>query len=298
MARRGRIRRVGLVVNPSRPAAIALGRRLLAVLTRRHVAVLADEAAAPRLGGVAAAPRKELCRRSDLLIVLGGDGTLLSIVPFADGRPVPVLGVNVGRLGFLTDTPPEEALGAVDALLRGRYETEARIMLRAEVLRGGRRVGAHQALNDVVINKSVLARIIELETSVDGKYLCTYKGDGLIVATPTGSTAYSLSAGGPIVEPAVGVMLLSPICPHTLTNRPMVLDDAARVEVVLRSNEDVSVTLDGREGVTLLNGDLVRIRRSANRIMLARVSGRTYFDVLRSKLHWGAGAAEKGGRGA
>jgi len=296
--RTGRIRRVGLVVNPNRPAAITLGRRLLAVLKRRRVAVVADEAAAARLGAVVAVPRKELFRRSDCLIVLGGDGTLLSVVPFAAGRPVPVLGINVGRLGFLTDTPPEEALGAVDALLRGRYETEARLMLRAEVIRGGRRLSAHQALNDVVINKSVLARIIELETRVDGKYLCTYKGDGLIVATPTGSTAYSLSAGGPIVEPGVGVMLLSPICPHTLTNRPMVLDDDAQVEVVLRSNEDVAVTLDGREGVTLLDGDLVRIRRCANRVTLARVSGRTYFDVLRSKLHWGAGVEETGGRGA
>jgi len=298
MGRRVRIRRVGLIVNPNRPAAVTLGRRLLAVLKRRNVAVVADEKVAPRLGAVVAVPRQEIFRRSDGLIVLGGGGTLLSIVPFANDRPVPVLGINVGRLGFLSDTPPEEALKAVDALLHGRYETEARLMLRAEVVRSGRRLSVHQVLNDVVINKSVLARIIELEAKVDGKHLCTYKGDGLIVATPTGSTAYSLSAGGPIVEPAVGVMLLSPICPHTLTNRPMVLDDGAHVEVVLRSNEDVSVTLDGHEGVALRNGDVVRVRRSANRIVLARVSGRMYFDVLRSKLHWGAGVGERGGRSA
>jgi NAD+ kinase len=299
MGRGERIRRVGLVINPNRPAAVTLGRKLLAVFKRRKIAVVADETIAARLGAVTAVPRTELFRRSDLVVVLGGDGTLLSVAPFADGKGVPVLGVNMGRLGFLTDVAADEAVETIAAVLRGRYEIETRLMLRADVVRGGRRVSSHQVLNDVVINKSVLARVIELETHVDGMYLCTYKGDGLIVATPTGSTAYSLSAGGPIVAPSVDVMLLSPICPHTLSNRPMVLSDDARVEVVLRSDEDVSVTLDGHVGVTLLGGDVVRVRRSANRIALAHVPGRTYYDVLRSKLHWGVGGAqERGGHGA
>lgn len=299
MGRKGRIRRVGLVINPNRPAAVTVGRKLLALFKRRRIAVIADEGVATLLGAVTVVPRAEVHRRVDLLVILGGDGTLLDVAPFIRGQGAPVLGINTGRLGFLTDAPAKEALPAVQAVLAGRYETDSRLMLRAEVVRRGRSVSVHQVLNDVVINKSVLARIIELETYVDGKYLCTYKGDGLIIATPTGSTAYSLSAGGPIVEPSVGVMLLSPICPHTLTNRPMVLDDGARVDVALRTDEDVVVTLDGHEGVDLRNEDVVRIRRSPNRISLVRASGRTYYDVLRNKLHWGAGAvAEKDGGSA
>jgi NAD+ kinase len=221
-------------------------------------------------------------------VVLGGDGTLLSVARFANGRRVPVLGINMGGLGFLTDTAADEALGRVKAVLGGHYTTEQRLLLRAQVVRSGRRVAAHQVLNDVVINKSVPARVIDLETHVDGKYLSTYKGDGLIVATPTGSTAYSLSAGGPIVEPCVGVIVLSPICPHTLTNRPMVLDEHARIDVILRSvDQDVSITLDGQQGGSLLNGDVVRIRRSRNRIALVRAPARTYYELLRSKLRWG-----------
>jgi NAD+ kinase len=264
-----------------------MARKLLASLRRRKLAVTVDDVTGARLGGDAGVARPELFRRCDLLIVLGGDGTLLSLAPFAGARRVPVLGINMGRLGFLTATAADEAHVTVEAVLRGDYEVDTRLMLRAVVVRGGRRVSAHQVLNDVVINKSVLARMIELETHVDGRYLCTYKGDGLILATPTGSTAYSLSAGGPIVEPAVAVMVLSPICPHTLTQRPMVLDDRATVDVVLHADEDVSVTLDGREGVNLRNGDVVRVKRAPNRLALVRPSGRTYYDVLRSKLHWG-----------
>jgi NAD+ kinase len=194
----------------------------------------------------------------------------------------------MGQFGFLTETAADEALPAIDAVLSGRFETQGRLMLRVDIVRGGRKISTHQVLNDVVINKGTLARIIDLETYVDGKYLCTYKGDGLIVSTPTGSTAYSLSAGGPIVEPGVRVIVLSPICPHTLANRPMVLQGNVRVEIVLRSaGQDVAVTLDGQQGAPLLNEDVVRIRRSPYRIALVRASARTYYDVLRSKLRWG-----------
>jgi NAD+ kinase len=288
MARGRRFRRVGLVVKRNKPAAVALARRLLRYLARRRVAALVGADAAAAVGHADAAPTADLVRRSDLLVVLGGDGTLLSVARLVNARPVPVLGVNLGGLGFLTEIAASEAIATVGDVLRGRFETEPRLMLRATVLRGGRRLSTHQVLNDVVINKGALARIIDLETYVDGKYLCTYKGDGLIVATPTGSTAYSLSAGGPIVEPSVGVILLSPICPHTLTNRPMVVDERARVEVVLRSaHEDVSVTLDGQQSVPLVNGDVVRVRRSANRLLLVRAPARTYYELLRSKLRWG-----------
>jgi NAD+ kinase len=287
MGRRRRFRDVGLVINPTRRAAVSLGRALIAVLRRHRLGVVADDVASTVLAGIETVPKRELFGRCDLIVVLGGDGTLLSLVPYAGAREVPVLGINVGRLGFLTATAADEARRALQAVLQGEYECEARLMLHAEVRRGGRRAGAHQILNDVVINKSVLARIVELETQVDGHYLCTYKGDGLIIATPTGSTAYSLSAGGPIVEPSVGVIVLAPICPHTLTNRPMVLDDRSRVEVTLRTDEDVAVTLDGREGMSLLPGDVVRVRRSPYRLPLVRVAGRTYYEVLRNKLRWG-----------
>jgi NAD+ kinase len=288
MGRKPRIRSIGLVVNPNRPAAVALGRKLLRVFEERRVSVVANRAAESRLGGVPSAPMADLIKQSDLIVVLGGDGTLLSLARYTRGRDVPVLGINMGQFGFLTETAADEALPAVDAVLSGRFETQGRLMLRVDIVRGGRKLSTHQVLNDVVINKGTLARIIDLETYVDGKYLCTYKGDGLIVSTPTGSTAYSLSAGGPIVEPGVRVILLSPICPHTLANRPMVLQGNVRVEIILRSaGQDVAVTLDGQQGAPLLNEDVVRIRRSPYRIALVRASARTYYDVLRSKLRWG-----------
>ncbi len=288
MGRGRRIRRIGLVVNPNRPAAVALGHKLLRLFARRGIRAAVGTNAAAAFPRVAALSKPELVQQSDMIISLGGDGTLLSVARAASAGRVPVLGINMGRLGFLTDTAADQALPAINAVLQGRYQIEARMMLRADVMRGGRRVASHHVLNDVVINKSAPARIIDLETFVDGKYLCTYKGDGLIVASPTGSTAYSLSAGGPIVHPSVGVIVLSPICPHTLTNRPMVIDQRARVDVVLRSaREDVSVTLDGREGAPLANEDVVRVRRSSHRLSLVRASGHTYYDLLRSKLRWG-----------
>jgi NAD+ kinase len=287
MARARRFRRVGLVVKRNKPAALALARTLVRYFARRRIALLVDAEGGARLPGVATASKADLARRCDLLVVLGGDGTLLSVARRVGSRRVPVLGVNLGGLGFLTAVAADEALAAIGEILHGRFETDQRLMLRARVVRGGRQLSAHQVLNDVVINKGALSRMIDLEAYVDGAYLCTYKGDGLIVATPTGSTAYSLSAGGPIVQPAVGVIVLSPICPHTLTNRPMVLDDRARIEVVLRSREDVSITLDGQEGVPLANGDIVEVRRSPNRVALVRAPTRTYYELLRSKLRWG-----------
>lgn len=288
MGRGRRIRHIGIVVNPNRPAAIALGHKLLRLCARRRIVAAVGTDAAAAFARVPALPTPELARRSDMLISLGGDGTLLGVARGASGCDVPVLGINMGRLGFLTDTGADQALPAVKAVLEGHYTTETRMMLRADIVRGKNRRGSYHVLNDVVINKSAPARIIDLETYVDGKHLCTYKGDGLIVASPTGSTAYSLSAGGPIVDPAVGVMVLSPICPHTLTNRPMVLDQRARLDIVLRSaDEDVSVTLDGQEGAPLANEDVVHVRRSSRRLSLVRASDHTYYDLLRSKLRWG-----------
>jgi NAD+ kinase len=230
----------------------------------------------------------EIMQRADLTIVLGGDGTLLSVARRASKREVPILGVNMGGLGFLTETTTSELFSTLERVLVGEYEIERRSLLEAVLVRGGERVGAFQALNDVVINKGALARIIDLEVWVGDQYLCTYKSDGLIVATPTGSTAYSLAAGGPIIDPAVGVVVLTPICPHTLTNRPIVLPDHAYIQIVLRTaDEDVILTLDGQEGQPLKRGDTIGVKRSGITVSLIKSPNRTVFDVLRSKLHWG-----------
>ena len=282
------MKNIGIVVKRNRPEAVALARRLVTWLRRKRRAVLLDAEAAVLLGLEDGVEKRELMRRADLVIVLGGDGTLLSVARHSGVRPVPVLGINLGGLGFLTDVRPEEAFEALNRVFAGHYRLEHRSMLAAAVLRGGRAVRRFQALNDVVINKGALARILDLETSVDGAALCTYKADGLIFSTPTGSTAYSLSAGGAIVEPSVAVLLVSPICPHTLTQRPIVLPERARVRVAVRSpDEEVVLTVDGQEGMKIANDDVVEVRRSPNRVSLVRSPTHSFFDLLRTKLRWG-----------
>jgi NAD+ kinase len=279
---------IGIVAKRNRREALALARRLVPWLRRRRRSVLLEAGAAAALGLDGGVSEAEMMRRVDLVVALGGDGTLLSVARHSGTRAVPVLGVNLGGLGFLTDVRPEEVFRALERVLAGHFRLEHRGMLAAAVLRGGRTIRRFQALNDVVINKGALARILDLETSVDGVPLCTYKADGLILATPTGSTAYSLSAGGAIVEPSVGVMLVSPICPHTLTQRPIVLPERSRVRVVVRSpDEDVVLTVDGQEGMKLANHDVVEVHRSRNRVSLVRSPTHSFFELLRTKLRWG-----------
>lgn len=279
---------IGIVAKRNRRKALTLALKIASWLRRRGRDVLLDVEAAEAAGLSDGVDKKEIMSRADLVVVLGGDGTFLSVARLATAREVPILGVNIGGLGFLTDVKPEEVFSALARVLRGRYHVERRTILRAVVIRGGKTIRRFQALNDVVINKGALARIIDLETSIDGEPLCTFKADGLILSTPTGSTAYSLSAGGPIVDPSVGVLLVSPICPHTLTNRPIVLPDRERVRVAIRaSDEDVVLTVDGQEGMELATGDVVEVRRSPNRVRLVRSPERTFFQVLRTKLSWG-----------
>jgi NAD+ kinase len=223
----------------------------------------------------------------DLIVVLGGDGTLLSVARVAQAQGIPLLGVNLGSLGFLTETTLDRLDPVLEMVRDGRCEVSERIMLAVEVRHGERTHGPFVVCNDAVINKAALARMIEMEASVDGAYLTTYRADGLIVATPTGSTAYSLSAGGPIVHPEVGVVVITPICPHTLTNRPLVVPDRATVAVEIRNGQDIHLTLDGQTGIELAPGDLVLIRKAAALTRLVQCPGQDYFSTLRQKLKWG-----------
>lgn len=279
---------IGLVVKRNNPEAVDLARKLVVWLKERGKTLLPEDQVSWELGFAQGWRKVEIVERADLVIVLGGDGTLLSLARRASRRQVPILGVNLGGLGFLTEVTIEELFPTLERVLAGNFEADHRVTLEVMVFRNGEQVGHHQVLNDAVINKGALARIIDLETYVDDEYLCTYKSDGLILATPTGSTAYSLSAGGPIIYPSVGVVVLSPICPHTLTNRPIVLSDASCIRVILCTAEgDVMLTLDGQEGMPLLDGDRVEVRKSPNVVVLVRSPDRTFSEVLRSKLKWG-----------
>ena len=254
-------------------------------LRRRGLKVLLD--AEGGLDGAPVLDKDRLAREADLIVVLGGDGTLLSIARRAGAR-VPILGVNLGELGFLTEVVEAEAMPMLARVLAGRYGLDRRLTLAATLERSARRLGAFRALNDVVVTNGAHARIIEFTVAVDGLPLTTYRADGIIVATPTGSTGYSLSAGGPIVEPTAEVLLLSPISPHTLTNRPVVLRPRALVTITIaRREHDAMLTIDGQEARRLAGGDVVTVRRGRSPVSLVRSPDRTYYDVLRSKLGWG-----------
>lgn len=224
----------------------------------------------------------------DLVVVLGGDGTLLKAARLYGGRGAPILGVNLGGLGFLTEINLEEFYLILTAIQGGEFQTEARMMLSAEIIRQGLVLNPTSFLNDAVINKGALARIVDLETSIDDLFLTSYRGDGLIVSTPTGSTAYNLAAGGPILHPALQTIILTPICPFTLTNRPIIVQDNSTIEIRLGSKaRDVWVTFDGQIGYPLEPEDLVRIKKAPVQIELIKSPFKNYFEILRTKLKWG-----------
>ena len=231
--------------------------------------------------------RSELPSHSDLLLVLGGDGTLLSMARMVGDLGVPILGVNLGGLGFLTALTLDELFPALEAYLRDELVIEERMLLEARVYRQGERLGEYAALNDVVITKAAMSRIIDLSVSVEGRHATAYRADGLIISTPTGSTAYSLSAGGPILFPTMDAVVLTPICSHTLTNRPIVLPGADRIEVTLLADQEVMATVDGQIGVGLRVHDTVQVQKAASRIRLVRFPQKDFFSVLRTKLKWG-----------
>ena len=233
---------------------------------------------------------QEVARAADLVVVLGGDGTLIHAARLLGGRPAPILGVNMGSLGFMTEVPQSEMYGALDHVLAGQARVSERMKLRVHLHRGGREERDHDAevLNDVVIGKGALSRMSELDTRVGGQFVATYKADGIIVATPTGSTAYALAANGPIVFPTMRGVIIAPICPHTLTQRPIVVPDDLEVTIVLMNDSEVYLTLDGQRGVPLARGDRVQVKQSRNRVLLVRNPNIDFFGILRAKLRWGA----------
>jgi NAD+ kinase len=284
MPQRSPVQRVGLCVKPRSSAAAASARDLAHWLAARGVEVLADRALDP-----AGLERGALAEKADLLVVLGGDGTLLAVAREAGAREVPIVGVNLGTLGFLAEFAPSEEREILERVLRGEYETFARMRLAVRALRGGRELFRSHALNDAVITRGDLSRMIDLDASADGVPVTTYHGDGLIVATPTGSTAYTLSAGGPILMPGARVFVLTPICPHALAQRPLVLPDATVLRVVVHPREGTAhLTVDGQLGVSLEDGDCVEVAASEHSAHFVASPFRSRFDVLRTKLGWGA----------
>jgi NAD+ kinase len=250
--------------------------------------IVVDEESARILGYHKSVEREHVGEGADFIIILGGDGTLLSVSRHVKGKNIPILGVNLGGLGFLTEISVEELPSMIEHLLKGEYALSKRIMLDVSVTREMENVFQYTLLNDAVITKDALARIIDIETYVNEEYLTTYKADGLILSTPTGSTGYSLAAGGPTLYPTLKNIVVTPICPHTLTNRPIILPEQAVIKAVLRSRgERVVLTLDGQIGFPLEYGDEVLIKESPYTVSLVKSSSKGYFEILRTKLKWG-----------
>jgi len=283
------IRAAGIICKPIRETVSAVVPPLIEWFRARKIEVVVDyETQACVDPSRPALTRDELGAKIQLLIVFGGDGTLLSAARALHGHNVPILAVNLGGLGFLTSVTLDELYPLLDAVLANKHRTSERMMLDAEIIHGGKSTLRQCALNDVVANKGALARMLDFDVYVDSNHVGRYRADGLIVSTPTGSTAYSLAAGGPIVDPAIDAFVVTPICPHMLTNRPLVVPGTAQIELDFSAAEEpIYVTIDGQIGSQLKTGDRVKVTKSVNRVTLVRPPTKTYFQVLRSKLRWG-----------
>lgn len=283
------IKNAGLYCKPRKDAVAEVVPRIAQWLKQHGITVLYDVTAASCFSPPEkVAGAEEMAAQCDLFIVLGGDGTLLAAARQFHESEIPILAVNLGGLGFMTSVTVEESFPLLEIVLAGRHRLSPRMMLKSELVRSGQVIEANEALNDAVITKAALSRILDLDVSVDGSFLARHRADGLIVSTPTGSTAYSLAAGGPILFPVLQAFVLTPICPHMLTNRPLVLPDSVRLEIGFNAlDEQAYLTLDGQTGHELMRGDRVVISKSPHRVMLVRPQEQTYFNVLRNKLRWG-----------
>jgi NAD+ kinase len=288
--KKARIRTVGIVVRPETKGIARQARKLATWLEKHRVKVLAHRDWVGRGHHRETVDRRTMMRQADLVVVLGGDGSLLGVARLSGKKPVPVLGINHGEFGFLTVSDRGNLYATMEKVLAGAYYVEQRSLLDVSVRRGGRVAERSQALNDAVVTRSTFSRLLALETSVDGEYLTTYMGDGLVIATPTGSTAYSLSAGGPVVDPAMNAIVLTPISAHSLTSRPFVLPDRSVVAVAIGTDtDDAVVTLDGQERFRLEAGDVVEATRSRHRAAVIGIdASEGFFGALRRKIHWGA----------
>jgi len=288
------MKRIGIIIKQNKPEAVSLMGRLVEWLGSKRVEVFVEEglgeAIRPVIGDsfLNGVQKEEIPIHAEVIVVLGGDGTLLSVARLVGKHAVPILGVNLGGLGFLTEITLEELYRVLERVIEGDFVTDERVVLTARVIRREERLAEFIVLNDAVINKGALARIIDIETTINGEYLTTFKSDGLILSTPTGSTAYNLSAGGPIVYPSLHCFIVTPICPHTLTNRPIVIPDDVTIRAILKSRQqEVLLTLDGQQGFALEFGDIVEVKKAEGKILLIKSPYRHYFEVLREKLKWG-----------
>ncbi|GBE02967.1 MAG TPA: NAD(+) kinase [Nitrospirae bacterium] len=281
------MKNIGVITKLGKSEPLEILRELIPWLNERGYNVFIEQETASR-AGFKGYKRSEIPRLVDVVVVLGGDGTMLSAARLVAETGIPLLGVNLGGLGFITEVNRAEMYTAMETLLKGECSVEERMMIEADVIRRGEVIASYTVLNDVVITKGALARIIDLETYIDHTYVTTFKADGLIISTPTGSTAYNLSAGGPILHPAMNSVVLTPICPHTLTNRPIVISCNCLIEVSLGLySEDVFLTLDGQVGLSVRKDDLIEVKKSPHRTKLLIPCERDYYQVLREKLRWG-----------
>jgi len=283
------VKRIGIISKPKKTEIREIVPPLIQWLRERNIEVYIDK----ETGTIVESPEKTLTRNElpgqvDLLVVLGGDGTLLAAARALNRKPVPILPVNLGGLGFLTVITREELYPALDMVLAGNFLTERRVQIEGELVRADEVISSFLALNDVVLNKGAIARILDFDVLVDGKFISTYKSDGLIVSTPTGSTAYSLAAGGPIVAPSVAAFVVTPICAHTLTHRPLVLPDSVTIEVVVKSQREAAyLTVDGQVGITAHSEDILRLKKAGSSVEIIQPPHKAYFEILRQKLKWG-----------
>jgi len=288
------MKRIGIIPKRNKPEAITITRDLVEWLQAKGLDVYLEEETGKRIQPSLSGPRlnlvgkEEFPQHVEIVVVLGGDGTLLSVARAVWKQGIPILGVNLGGLGFLTEIGLEELYPVLEKVLQGDFETNERDVVNASVVRRGEKMAEFTVVNDAVINKNALARIIDLEITINGAYLTTFRADGLIISTPTGSTAYNLSAGGPIVYPSLHNLIITPICSHTLTNRPIVIPDDVEVHTLLKSrDEEVTLTLDGQQGFPLEFEDVVVVKKAEGRILLIKSPYRHYFELLREKLKWG-----------